>query len=124
MSHSILIVEDDNELRNIYASILKRVEEYQISEAANGAIALDMLAKNQYHLMILDMLMPNVSGEMVLKRLQQMPQHQDMSVLVTTAYGSFERNLEQYGIDRFLTKPVRPEELLNTVKDLLGIAES
>jgi DNA-binding NtrC family response regulator len=114
MSHSILIVEDDTELRKIYRMMLDQAG-FQSTEAGNGKIALDLLEERVFDVMILDMLMPAMSGEMVLKRLQGEERHAHMKVLAVTAYASFRESVSQYNVAAFLVKPVRPKEVLEAI---------
>ncbi|NDJ85513.1 MAG: response regulator [Chloroflexi bacterium] len=111
----ILIIEDDEELRQIYRQALER-EAYEIYEAADGTIAVDALESIQPHLIVLDMMMPNMRGPDVLEAIRQNPTLTDVRLVVITAYPQFRESALSYEVDQFLTKPVRPSEIVQAIK--------
>jgi DNA-binding response OmpR family regulator len=119
MAYSILIVDDDSSLRKVYKIALEGAG-YQISEASNGAVALELLETNQYDLMLLDILMPTLDGQLVLKRLQKMQGHAGMKVIVLSAYPSFREQVAEYKVGDFLVKPIQMQELLDTVNKVFN----
>ncbi|HLA45074.1 MAG TPA: response regulator [Aggregatilineales bacterium] len=118
MPHSVLVVEDDVELRAIYRRVFEKVG-YDIIEAANGAEALSILDEFMPDAIVLDMLMPTMGGDTVLKRLRSM-QRDATKVIIITAYSSYRHAAEAEHVDAFLVKPVPPEEILHTVASLLN----
>jgi CheY-like chemotaxis protein len=114
MSQSILIVDDDTGLRSLYRMILEKAG-YDITEATNGADALKLLVNFTPDVIIMDMLMPLLGGEAVMKRIQQMPALQNVKVVVVTAYPRFRESAEFLHADQFLVKPVQPDDVLNAV---------
>jgi CheY-like chemotaxis protein len=118
MAHSVLIVDDDTELRTLYRTILER-QDYVIHEAANGAEALQFLMCNTPDVIVMDMLMPMLGGEAVMQRIQQMPQLVDVKIVVLTAYPRFRESAQYLQADQFLVKPVKPEEILGAVQSAL-----
>lgn len=119
MSQMILVVDDDRELRLLYRMVLER-EGYTIAEAANGAEALKFLMSQTPDVIIMDMLMPMLGGEAVMKRIQQMPALQDVRIIVLTAYPRFRDTAEYLNADLFMVKPAKPQELVAAVRDLLS----
>lgn len=115
MPHSILIVDDDSELRSLYRAILER-EGYVIHEAANGADALRFLMNHTPDVIIMDMLMPLLGGEAVMKRIQQMPGLQDVRIVVLTAYPRFRESAQYLQADQFLVKPIKPRDIVQAVQ--------
>jgi CheY-like chemotaxis protein len=81
---SALIVDDEFYNRDVFRIALESVG-YEVMDAANGAIGLDILGKQTFNLLILDLQMPVINGREVLKKLRQMPLHKDMQVAVITA---------------------------------------
>ncbi len=112
---SILIVEDDEELRNIYRQALQR-EQYVVYEAVDGADALQQIDGIMPDLVILDMMMPRMGGPTVLQMLRQNPLYEKMRFVVITAYPQFRESALSYNVDQFLTKPVRPSEIVEAVR--------
>jgi len=119
MAHSILIVDDDAELRTLYRVILER-EGYIIDEAANGAEALKFLMNHTPDVIMMDMLMPMLGGEAVMRRIQQMPSLNDVRVVVVTAYPRFRESAQYLQADQFLVKPVRPDEIVESIRMALS----
>lgn len=119
MSHSILVVDDDKQLRQLYRVILERAG-FTVDEAANGAEALKFLMSSTPDVIVMDMLMPMLGGEAVMKRIQQMPALKDVRILVLTAYPRFRETAVFLEADEFLVKPTSPSDLLAAIKGLLG----
>lgn len=120
MGYSILIVDDDQELRRLYRTILER-EGYTVDEAANGAEALKYLMSYTPDVLVMDMLMPMLGGESVMKRIQQMPGLESMRIVILTAYPRFRESAHFLQADQFLVKPVKPSDMLQAIEAALGV---
>ncbi|MFF2177315.1 response regulator transcription factor [Lysinibacillus sp. NPDC058147] len=114
---TILIVDDEKEIRNLIAIYLKN-EGYGVLEASDGEEGLTLLKKHQVHLIVLDIMMPNVDGiEMCMKvrEIAEMPiimlsaKSQDMDKIVGLSLGA----------DDYVTKPFNPLELIARIKSQL-----
>lgn len=111
--HEILLVEDDEDIREMFAEVLRGAG-YVVHEAENGQVALEQLeAHNQPCLLLLDMMMPVMSGPALLQTLQQQDRLSSLAVLAISAAGSAH---EVPQADGFLPKPILPEHLLNAVQ--------
>ncbi len=119
MTYSVLIVDDDAELRILYRKILER-HDFNVQEAVNGAEALQYLMNHTPDLIIMDMLMPMLGGETVLQRIQQMPALSNTRIVVLTAYPRFREKAEYRHVAEFLVKPVTPQDILAAVWVALG----
>lgn len=123
MSDKILIVDDDLETLRLVGLMLQR-QGYQIVAANNGAQALAM-AKTEYPaLILLDVMMPDMDGYEVTRRLRADPETADTPILMFTAKSQVEDKVTGYeaGVDDYLTKPTHPAELNAHVKVLLARA--
>ena len=80
----VLIAEDDRTTREMFRRMLEK-EGWQVTEAANGRIALDSLAQQTPHLVLLDLMMPEVDGFQFIHTLRQHPQWRSLPVIVVTA---------------------------------------
>ncbi|MBN1201083.1 MAG: response regulator [Anaerolineae bacterium] len=118
MAYSVLIIDDDKELRTIYRIILER-EDYTVYEATNGAEALKFLVNQTPDVILIDMLMPMLGGEAVLQRIQQMPALTDTRIVVLTAYPRFRESALYFQADKFLVKPIKPVDLVEAVASVL-----
>ncbi|MFJ7983380.1 response regulator transcription factor [Lysinibacillus xylanilyticus] len=114
---TILIVDDEKEIRNLIAIYLKN-EGYDVLEASDGEEGLSLLKKHKVHLIVLDIMMPNVDGiEMCMKvrEIAEMPiimlsaKSQDMDKIVGLTLGA----------DDYVTKPFNPLELIARIKSQL-----
>jgi len=114
---TILIVDDDPHLRELSGVFLQR-EGFAVSEAANGIEALSFLENRKVDLVILDIMMPQMDGWEMCRRLRAW---HDLPVLMLTAKGETSQKLKgfQVGADDYLVKPFEPLELVARVKALL-----
>lgn len=87
MGYSVLVVDDDKELRKIYRALLERVG-YTIYEAGNGAEALQFLTTQKIipDVMVMDMLMPLLNGDALIQRVRQTPSLDPMKIIMLSAY--------------------------------------
>lgn len=116
--HSVLIVEDEADLAEPLADGL-RAEGFEPAIADTGSKALKLLANANWKLVVLDLLLPDISGESVLAFARE--QSYRPSVLVLTARGTTQDKLSLFrmGCDDYLTKPYAFEELLERLRALL-----
>jgi len=115
MSQSVLVVDDDREIRGLYRLILER-EGFHVDEASNGAEALNYLLSHTPNVILMDMLMPMLGGEAVLRRIQKMRSLQHVRIVVITAYPRFRESVNYLPPDQFLVKPARPEAIVRAVR--------
>jgi CheY-like chemotaxis protein len=122
---SKILIADDNlqncELLEAYLS--ETGEPYEIAMAYDGQEALKQVAEFQPDLILLDIMMPKLSGYEVCKRLRKDSATHSIPILVITALnemGDIEKAV-QAGADDFLTKPVHRVELTTRVKSLLRV---
>jgi CheY-like chemotaxis protein len=116
---TVLVVEDDAELRMIYRQTLERAN-YAVVEAFDGADAIQQTAELVPDVVILDMMMPRMGGPTVLQLIRQNPALEKSRLVVITAYPQFRESALKYNVDLFLTKPVRPIEIINAIKTVLN----
>jgi len=120
--NSILIVDD--ELDNFYVlEILLLKENYQLTYAANGHEGLSLLEIIKPDVILLDVMMPEIDGIEVCKRIKSHPDWQHIPIIMVTALNSKQdlaRCLEA-GADDFLTKPVSAIELRARIRSMLRI---
>src|SRR5690349_16820678 len=80
-----LVVDDDRGNRKL-CRVLLELQGYQVVDASDGLVALEMLRHScRFHLMVLDLRMPVMGGKAVLENLAQMPDHDHMHVIISTA---------------------------------------
>jgi two-component system, OmpR family, response regulator AdeR len=116
----ILIVEDHPTMREAMRLVLEH-EGFEISEAADGASALERIHAEPPDLVFLDLNIPGSSGTDVLKTLKGDPATADVRVIIVTATGEEGRShVMSLGADEYFTKPFSPRALLQTVERVLA----
>jgi two-component system phosphate regulon response regulator PhoB len=118
----ILLVEDDINLREIYSARFS-AESYQVITASDGEEALATAVRERPDLIVLDVMMPKISGFDVLDILRSTPETKETKVIMMTALsqeGDRQRG-EALGANRYLVKSqVTLEDVVNVVKEELG----
>ena len=120
--NSVLIVDDEERnIKLIKGMVLN--EKYEVATASCGQEALDYLESNQVDLIILDVMMPDIDGFEVCRRLKEDETTRHIPILMVTALMEKEHRIKamEVGADDFLSKPVDRTELLVRVKSLLRI---
>jgi DNA-binding response OmpR family regulator len=113
MAERILVVEDDHHLRRLYRTALIQYGGYEVREAADGASALVLLEAEPPDLVVLDLLLPRVSGPLVHQEIAAMAHIRKVPVVIVTG------STEPLDHPCVLRKPVSAETLVATVKDCL-----
>ena len=118
----LLIADDNQQNRELLEAYLVE-EDYEIAMATNGQETLNMVSDRQPDLILLDIMMPRLSGYEVCQQLKDAAATTDIPILMVTALnemGDIERAVAA-GCDDFLTKPVNRLELTTRVKSLLKV---
>lgn len=117
MAERILLADDDAELRSLLREFLEG-EGFAVLEAADGAAALQQARKERPDVMVLDIMMPAMSGTEVLKQLRR---ESELPVIMLTARGDdLDRILGlELGADDYLPKPCNPRELVARIRAIL-----
>jgi adenylate cyclase len=120
----ILIVDDTPHNRKLLADLLE-IKGYAVSTAASGAEALARLEGERPDLVLLDVVMPEMSGYEVCEEIRRNPETRLLPVVMVTALDAGEERVKsiEAGADDFLSKPINAEELLARVRSLLRIKE-
>lgn len=122
----IMLVEDDNNLREIYGARLQ-AEGHKIVSAKDGEEALALAVKEKPELIIADIMMPKISGFDMLDILRNAPETKYTKVIMMTALSQTEdkARADKLGADKYLVKSqVTLEDVVATVKEVLGDNEA
>jgi DNA-binding response OmpR family regulator len=120
MARKILIIDDDLESVKLIGLMLER-RGYQIAAAQSGAQALAKVQAEAPDLIVLDLMMPEMDGYEVCRRLRANPATADVPIIMFTAKTQLDDKVAgfQAGADDYLTKPVHPNELASRVEAVL-----
>lgn len=125
MADKILVVEDEADIRKLIAYHLNQ-ERFRVLEAENGEDALDLVHKETPRLIVLDLMLPSLSGLEFCKMIRQTPETAQTPILMLTAKaGEADRVVGlELGADDYITKPFSPREMVARVKAVLRRTES
>ena len=118
----ILIVEDEEKIARFVTLELEH-EGYQVEHAADGRTAVDLALERNYDLILLDVLLPQLNGMEVLRRVRK---HKDVPVIMVTARDAVMDKVAglDAGADDYLTKPFAIEELFARIRVALKRSEA
>ncbi|MBN2031303.1 diguanylate cyclase [bacterium] len=122
MIHTVLVVEDETNNRFLLKTYLSS-DGYKVQLAKNGEEALKMVAENPPSAIILDVLLPNMNGFEVCRKLKSSEVTSFIPVIMVTALHGNEERIKgiEVGADDFIQKPINRVELLTRIKSLLRI---
>ena len=121
---TVLYVEDNEYNRKIVRQLLSRTG-YRLVEASDGEGALDLVREHRPDLVLMDVQLPRMSGLDATRALRADPATADLPVIVVTSEAAQEDVISAlvYGANGYMTKPVKPEALLEAVKTILGATD-
>ncbi|HHV26814.1 response regulator transcription factor [Anaerosalibacter bizertensis] len=113
----ILVVEDEKRILDVVKAYLEK-EGFEVKTAIDGKEALDLFNSETFHLIILDLMLPIISGEKVCNHIRT---SSDIPIIMLTAKVDEDDKIEglAIGADDYVTKPFSPRELVSRVKALL-----
>lgn len=115
----ILVVDDEEVVRGLLTGVLAS-EGFDVVTAKDGREAVDVFSRGPFDLVMLDMIMPGIKGEEVLKELRK--RSSTVKVIVSSGYMTEEQRdkLQEYGVDGFLDKPYRDADAVGIVTSTLA----
>jgi len=117
MDKRILIVDDDPGIRLLYEKELSQAG-FTVTTVATGQEALEKAGENRFHLAILDIEIPDISGLEVLNRMRQI--NPEMSVILNSAYTVYKSDFQSWLADAYVVKSSDLKPLYNEINKLLG----
>ena len=125
MSGSVMLIEDEADIREMLALAFQR-SGIEVIEAENAERCLDLLEQKIPDALIIDWMLPGMSGVELVRRVRLDPLTADIPMLMLTARGEESDKLKSFevGIDDYVTKPFSPKELIARLKALMRRAGS
>ncbi|MCB0319767.1 MAG: sigma-54-dependent Fis family transcriptional regulator [Bdellovibrionales bacterium] len=122
MTHSLLIVEDADSLREVLYNVLSR-EGFDVSVASSAEEALEKLANERFECILSDFRLPGKNGLELLETLRE--KDRDVPFVIMTAFGSIDIAVQamKHGANDFLTKPFEPEELRDKLQQVISFRQ-
>jgi twitching motility two-component system response regulator PilH len=117
---TVLVVDDSNTVREMIAELLGKLG-ITVVEASDGAEAKQKIESNPPDLVVMDIVMPNMNGYELCRWVKNNRSTQDIPVVICSSKGEeFDRywGMKQ-GADAYIAKPFRPDEMMETVRQLL-----
>jgi CheY-like chemotaxis protein len=122
MSHRILIVDDEDDIREVAALSLETMSDWKVDVASSGAQGLARAIEFQPDAIVLDVMMPGMDGPATFRELQKNPRTAHIPVLLLTAkvQSSDQRRFADLGVKAVLFKPFDPLTLADQISSALG----
>ena len=116
----VLLVEDDHAIREMLQGFLL-TKNYKVKAAESGKVAFEMLAEKNPDLMLLDWMLPDISGPEIIRKIRRNKIQKDIPILMLTARAEEMDKIKglEVGADDYMTKPVSLKELDARIKALI-----
>lgn len=122
MSKKILIIDDEDDIREVAALSLETVAGWEVIVASNGAAGVERAKLDRPDAILLDVMMPGMDGPTTFRELQKSPVTASIPVILLTAkvQSADQRRFADLGVRAVLTKPFDPLLLSNQIEGVLG----
>lgn len=122
MSRKILIIDDEDDIREVAALSLESIAGWEVVRASSGAQGLARAASEQPDAILLDVMMPGMDGPTTFRKLSEDPATTGIPVLLLTAkvQSSDQRHFADLGVRAVLLKPFDPLTLSTQIAEVLG----
>jgi two-component system alkaline phosphatase synthesis response regulator PhoP len=120
----VAIIEDDQAISQMYLFKFQ-AEGFEVQTAANGKLGLELVESMKPDIILLDLMMPEMTGDQMLAELRQQPWGKDMKVIILTNMGEQEipDTVKQLGVSAVILKAdMTPRQVAEMVKQQLGSA--
>jgi two-component system, NtrC family, response regulator HydG len=114
----ILVVDDETNILTVFKKVLEKAG-FKVETASTGKDALEKICKTKYNVYLVDVKLPDMDGT---ELLAQIPNNPSSVKIIITGFSSEEvgRKAADYGADEYLVKPVKPQELIETIQSRLN----
>ena len=122
MAHKVLIIDDEDDIREVAALSLESVAGWDVLTASSGAQGLAMAAREKPDAILLDVMMPGMDGPTTVRELKKNPATARIPVVLLTAkvQASDKKRFADLGVEAVLPKPFDPMKLSDQIAGILG----
>ena len=122
MDHSILVVDDDQSILELFRWVLED-EGYSVETASKGRLAIEKARESRFSLALLDMFLPDVRGDQVAVRLRELDE--SIGLIFVTGHDKSVKIMDslEFNDCLIITKPVTLEEVLEAVNNVLAVPD-
>jgi two-component system OmpR family response regulator len=119
----ILVVDDDNQIVDLFVDVLSRDERFEVKTAATGYDAGMLTESFRPHLVLLDYMLPDINGNLVCQRIKANPDLQTTKIIIVSGVVNQDEidALTRSGSDGFVKKPFNIEKLIARISELLEV---
>jgi excisionase family DNA binding protein len=119
----ILVVDDDNQIVDLFLDVLSRDERFEVKTASTGYDAGMLTEGFRPHLVLLDYMLPDINGNLVCERIKANPDLRDTKIIIVSGVVNQEEidALTKSGSDGFVKKPFNIEKLIQRMAELLEV---
>jgi len=114
----ILVAEDD-QINSLYLKTFLRKRGFQVDDAANGSLAVNLCRMNQYHLVLMDVSMPVMDGLEATRNIRQFAPKMEIIAVTAHAYEEDQRKIRQSGMNDIVLKPIDEQDLMKAIEKAL-----
>jgi signal transduction histidine kinase/DNA-binding response OmpR family regulator/sugar lactone lactonase YvrE len=117
--YTVLVVDDNDEIRNLILEVLRH--EYNVLQASNAQVAMEIVETNNIHAIVSDILMPGMNGLELCQSIKENRHTCHIPVILLTARGDIEHRIEgiESGADSYIPKPFNPRHLKTRIRMLI-----
>jgi len=125
MATKALVIDDEEDYRVIISEVLRGAG-CEVRSAGDGAVGLELLKAAPADVVLVDWMMPRMDGEHFCRAMRALPALKDIPVIMLTVKQTADEELEalHFGVDDFVVKPFKADELLARVRAVLRRAEN
>lgn len=118
----VLIVDDDESTRLLLERILQSIPDLEMTLSDGSAQTLDLVTKNSYDVILLDLLMPGVGGIELLTRMRKASANKKTPVIVVSVMADSDTDIavRSLGVSDYVVKPIQREAVIKAVNAALG----
>jgi CheY-like chemotaxis protein len=119
---SVLLIDDNADLLELLSRVLTHLGQFNVLRAANGESGLEQAIVAHPTCIVVDIMMPGVDGYRLVRALRGDPETADIPVVMLTALAQDRNRLAGLlsGADHYLVKPVKPQDLVNTIRQAIA----